>query len=93
MARAKNGRMIQRCRRKPKELRRVRALLAKSKTENDLKTWQRAKAVLDYLEGKSVMSLSKEFGVARSTINRWFQRFNAKGTRGLRPEPSPHFRQ
>lgn len=89
MARAKNGRMIQRCRRRSKELRRLRALLAKSKSENDLKTWQRAKAVLDYLEGKSVMSLSKELGVARSTIHRWFQRFNAKGTRGLRPDKHP----
>ena len=94
MARRKNGKIIQRCRRRAKEQQRLRALLSKAERDNDLKTWRRAKAVLDYMGGKSVMSLSEEFGVARSTIHRWFERFNAKGTRGLRPikHPGPSLR-
>jgi transposase len=89
MARSKNGKIIRPCRRRPKEQRRLRALLAGAERDNDLKTWRRAKAVKDYMGGTSVMSLSMELNVARSTINRWLQRFDAKGTRGLRPIKHP----
>ena len=89
MARAKKGQIIRRCRRRAKEKRRLRALLVRAKRENDLKTWQRAKAVTDYIDGRSVISLSVEFGVARSTINRWLEKYNKKGARGLRPVKHP----
>ncbi len=84
MARARNGKAIRRCRLRPKEQRRLRALVKKAKRENDLRTWRKAKAVVDYIAGKRVADLSEELGVARSTINRWFKRFNESGTRGLR---------
>ena len=89
MARVKKSEAIRPGRRKRKERSRLRKLLQKAKRDGDLKTWRRAKAVLDYIGGKSVVALGKALEVARSSIYRWFRRFNEKGTKGLRGRKHP----
>jgi transposase len=59
---------------------------------NDFKAWRRAKAILGYIEGQSVIELSKVLDVTRGSINRWLQWYNAMGIDGLRtikPEGRP----
>lgn len=84
MGRAKNGEAIRPERLVRAERRRLQRLLEEAERGKDLGTWRRAKAVLDYIAGKSVIALSRELRVTRSSINRWLIWFQARGTDGLR---------
>lgn len=66
------------------ERRRLKRLLEEAERGKDLGTWRRAKGVLDYIAGRSVIALSKELRVTRSSINRWLIWFQAQGAEGLR---------
>lgn len=89
MGRAKNWQAISPSRRNPAKLKRLRELFWQAKKAGDLATWRRAKAVMSYLARKSVISLSHELDVTRSSINRWLQWFEAEGTDGLLTGKSP----
>jgi transposase len=89
MGRAKNGQAVRGERRSRAERRRLGRLLAEAKRHEDLSTWRRAKAVLGYIAGKSVIELSDELDVTRGSINRWLQWFQAQGTEGLRTKKPP----
>lgn len=89
MGRAKNGQAVSGERRSRAERRRLMRLLAEAQKRKDLDAWRRAKAVLDYLGGKSVIALCSELRVVRSTINRWLIWFQAEGTDGLRTKKAP----
>lgn len=89
MARSKNWQAISPARRTRDELGRLQTLLLESKKSGDLVTWRRAKAVLGYLEKRSVISLGRELDVTRGSINRWLQWFEAEGTAGLLPRKAP----
>lgn len=84
MTRSKNGQAVRGQRRSRAERRRLQRFLREAERRKDLATWRRAKAVLDYLGGKRVITLSENLGVARSSINRWLIWFQAQGTDGLR---------
>jgi transposase len=89
MGRARNGEAISIARRAPSEVKRLRALFWEANKEGDLAMWRRAKAVMSYLAGRSVISLAPELGVTRGSINRWLQWFNAQGADGLRTGKPP----
>ena len=89
MARSKNGQAIRASRRRGKDLRRLRALLSKASKRGDLKEWRRAKAVLGYLDGKSVVEMASELEVDRSAINRWLRWYEIEGADGLRTQRPP----
>lgn len=89
MGRAKNGQAVSGERRSRAERRRLIRLLTEAQRRGDLDTWRRAKAVSDYLLGKSVITLCSELRVVRSTINRWLIWFQAEGTDGLRTKKAP----
>ena len=89
MGRAKNGQAIRGEKRSRAERRRLKRLLDDAAKRKDLSTWRRAKAVLEYLEGKSVIALSLQLDVTRGSINRWLQWFQAQGTEGLRTKTPP----
>lgn len=89
MARARNGEAIKRDRRREKDLRRLRAFLSQATCHGDLKEWRRAKALLGYLDGRSVVQLAAELDVNRSSINKWFIWYNAAGIDGLRTRRPP----
>ena len=89
MARANKGQAICMERRTPQAMRAVRGLLDWAKRHNDLATWRRAKAILGYIGGISVINLSAKLDVTRGSINRWLQAYDAQGVDGLRPTIAP----
>jgi putative transposase len=87
--RSKKGQAISPERRTPKAMSALRALRDSAKRTKDLETWRRAKAVLGYIGGISVIALSEKLDVTRGSINRWLQWYNAAGADGLRPRKPP----
>jgi transposase len=89
MARSRNGEAIIEARRAPDEVARLRELLDEAEATSDLPMWRRAKAMLGYLEGRSVMTLAQELDVTRQAITSWFSWYNADGAEGLRTRKAP----
>jgi len=89
MGRSKNGEAIRAERKVPSELRSLRELQEAATKASDLSTWRRATAVLGYLEGKSVVSMTGELHVSRSAINDWLRWYDRAGAEGLRTGKAP----
>lgn len=89
MGRAKNGEAISMERQTRGERRRLTRLLREAEKKKDLATWRRAKAVLEYIRGKSVISLTEQLGVYRGPIYQWLQWYEAEGADGLRTRIAP----
>ena len=87
--RAKPGQAIQAKWLTRHEMAKLNALVVRAKKEGDLLTWRRAKAVRDYIRGKSVLTLVGEFEVARAAVNQWIRWFDASGTEALLPRKAP----
>lgn len=87
MARSKTGQAIRAEQRTAAEQRKLVRLRSEAKRAGDLELWRRAKAVLGYLRGRTVIQMSEELDVTRGAINRWLQWFNAAGVEGLLPRP------
>lgn len=87
MGRSKTGEAIRAERKTAAEQRKLVQLRSEAKRAGDLDLWRRAKAVLGYIRGRSVIQMSDELDVTRGAINRWLQWFNAEGVDGLRPRP------
>lgn len=87
--RAKPGKAIQTKWLTPHELAKLNALVVKAKKEGDLLTWRRAKAVRDYIRGKTVLTLVEELDVVRASVNQWIRWFDTSGTDALRPRKAP----
>jgi transposase len=87
--RAKPGKAIQAKWTTPHELAKLNALVVKAKKERDLLTWRRAKAVRDYILGKTVLTLVAELDVVRASVNQWIRWFDTAGTEALRPRKAP----
>jgi transposase len=87
--RSKPGQAIQEKWLAPHELAKLRALIATSKKAGDLHTWRRARAVLGYIKGKSVLKLVEELDVVRASVNNWIRWFDATGTESLKPRKAP----
>lgn len=89
MARSLTGQAVVASRRSASEVARLRELLNEAEAMSDLKMWRRAKAVLGYLEGRSVATMASELGVSRQAITSWLPWYNARGADGLRTRTSP----
>lgn len=89
MARSPNGEAISSARRTRADRRRLTAFLRKAKKHRDLNAWRRVKAILGYIKGKRVMAMAEELDVARGSINRWLQWYEADGIKGLVPKKPP----
>jgi transposase len=83
MPRAPNGQAIGPRRRTPAARRRLAKFLTEAKASDDLSAWRRAKAVLGYIEGQTVLYLSGVLDITRGSINRWLQWYEADGIEGL----------
>jgi len=84
VARSRTGEAIRPSRRTRREVERLEALLKEAKASGDLEEWRRAKAVLGYIDGRRVVTLSEELGVTRGSVNRWLQWHDTLGVDGLR---------
>lgn len=60
-------------------------IVERSRSSNDLRTWSRARAVLGYVEGRSLAGLASQLGVDRSTATRWVAEYAKRGVPALRP--------
>lgn len=89
MPRAANGQAIPESRKTPSDLRKLHALLREAKRSGDLDVWRRARCVLGYIKGKTVICLSREVDVTRGAINRWLQWYRARSAEGLRTRKAP----
>lgn len=87
--RSKTGQAISPTRKTPQELSQLRTLLQEAHDRSDLDTWRRARAVLSYIEGVSVIQIAEQLSVARGSINQWLRWFETIGTDGLRPRKAP----
>lgn len=67
----------------------LRRLYAEAKAQGDLRQWRRCKGILDFLEGKTVLAISKELDTGRSSVYRWLDRYEAEGARGLKTIKPP----
>lgn len=64
-------------------------LVREAEAAGDLDTWRRSTAIRRYIDGKRVVVICEELGVARSTINTWMCWYNALGADGLRTRKAP----
>lgn len=67
----------------------LRRLYAHAKSHGDLAQWRRCKAVMDFLDGKTVVTISKELDTGRSSVYRWLERYEAEGACGLKTVKPP----
>lgn len=81
--RSKTGEAIIPQRRTPAALKELRRFIEESQQSNDLDRWRRGRAILGYIEGRSVIDMAREYDVNRSSINRWMGWYNAMGVNGL----------
>lgn len=89
MARSKNGQAISPHRRTREAVAQLEAFLIEADAKSDLGEWRRAKAILGYIEGKSVVALTSELDVRRSTINGWLRWYETGGVDHLRSRKAP----
>jgi len=83
MARSKNGEAISARGRSPSARKKLRRFIRQRVKERKLDEWRRGRAVLGYIEGRSVVDLAVELDVTRGSVNRWLQRYDALGIEGL----------
>lgn len=83
------GREISAVRRTWKAKQRVRRLYAQAKGRGNLAEWRRCKAIVDFLDSKTVVAISKELDTGRSSVYRWLDRYEAKGAAGLKTIKPP----
>jgi transposase len=89
MARSKTGCAISAARRTPAAVAKLEAFLGAAQRAGNLKEWRRAKAVVDYIGRRRAAELASELRVARASINRWLQWYEADGVDGLRTKKAP----
>jgi transposase len=61
----------------------LRTFIAQADKESDLARWRRGRAILGYIEGRTVIGLAAELGVTRGAINKWLGWYNVHGVEGL----------
>jgi transposase len=67
----------------------LRRVIERSRKDNDLKTWTRARAVLRYIEGTSAAEIAAELDSDRSTVSRWVAGYAQRGIPALTPTKPP----
>ena len=89
MARAKTGEAISKKRRNATSVKRLQGFIKARSKIRRLDEWHRGRAILGYIEGRSVISLAAELDVTRGFINRWIQWYEAIGIEGLETGKDP----
>lgn len=80
---------IQAKRRTWKARQKLKKLYIRAKSKGDLAVWRRCKAVLEYLNGKSVIAIANMLDAARSSVYEWLDFYDALGPDGLRTTKPP----
>lgn len=71
---------------------RIRQIADRARKAGDLKTWQRARAVGAYIDGRAAAAIASELQVDRSAVFKWIAAYAQRGLLALRPSkaPGPH---
>jgi len=70
-------------------LARVRQIADRARKTGDLKTWQRARAVEAYIEGRAAAAIGVELQIDRSAVFKWIAAYAERGLPALRPSKAP----
>jgi len=89
MARSKNGQAIRESQRTPEKLEQLKEFLDEAEAQSDLVTWRRGRAVLGYIQGKSVTQMTKELDVSLSAVKKWIRAYDVQGVQGLWTRTAP----
>lgn len=68
---------------------RVERAQRESLARNDLRSWRRATAVLECIDGATRAASAKRLGVDPSTVSRWIGAYLERGVQALRPGTAP----
>jgi putative transposase len=68
---------------------RIREIADRARKAGDLKTWQRARAVGGYIEGRAAAAIAAELQVDRSAVFKWVADYAGRGLPALRPSKAP----
>src|SRR5262245_42653211 len=68
---------------------RIQRVAERGRKTGDLKTWQRAKAVAEYVEGRSAATIAGELHVDRSAVFKWTAAYAQRGVPALQPSKAP----
>jgi len=89
MVRSKKGQAIGEAGRSGERVKELKEFTEEAEAQSDLKTWRRGRAVLGYLDGKSVDSIASELGSSRSAVKKWIRRYDMFGVAGLWTRRAP----
>jgi transposase len=89
MARCKNGQAIRESQRTPEKLAQLQEFLVEAEAQSDLATWRRARAVLGYIQGKSVAQMTVELDVSLAAVKKWIRWYDVEGVQGLWTRTAP----
>ena len=81
--RSGTGEAISAGRRTPAARAKLVAFIADAERRGDLDEWRRGCAILGYIEDRRVITMARELGKARGSINRWLGCYEARGVDGL----------
>jgi transposase len=76
-------------RRTKESIKQLKHLYAEAKSRGELDVWRRCKAVLDFLNGKTVIEIARQLDTGRSSVYEWLDWYNNLGTDGLRTDKPP----
>jgi len=89
MARSKTGQAIRESQRTPQRLEQLKEFLTEAEAQSDLATWRRGRAVLGYIQGKSVNQITGELDVSPSAVKKWIRWYDTQGVQGLFTRSAP----
>jgi transposase len=87
--RAKTGEAIPAEMRRPEDIAELEAFLRRSKAKKKHDEVLRFRAVLGYIDGQSVASMTKTLKTLRSVINKWLRWYVTAGAEGLLTQARP----
>jgi transposase len=80
---------IEPSRRTKESIKQLKRLYAEAKSRGYLDVWRRCKAVLDFLNGKTVIEIAKQLDTGRSSVYEWLDWYNSLGIEGLKTDKPP----
>lgn len=89
MARSKNGQAIRESQRTAEKITLLNEFISEAEAQSDLATWRRGRAVLGYIQGKSVAQMTVELDVSLAAIKKWIRWYDVHGVKGLWTRTAP----
>lgn len=80
---------IERSRRTNESIKQLKQLYSRAKSRSQLDVWRRCKAVLGFLDGKTVIEIARELDTGRSSVYEWLDWYNNLGSEGLKTNKPP----